>query len=219
MHIFKRSIDFSKSLFYTIRMHFSKKDIFTIPNIMSYFRILLVPAFCVAYVNSRSLKGYLWSIVIVALSALTDVFDGIVARKTGQVTDLGKILDPIADKAMQFAMLFCVVIRYRLVLILLLLYAVKELVSLAFSSYLFAHDRNIGGAQWYGKLCTVVFYGVMLAFIVLPRVGRTAEIIMICGSAFFMLLAFVMYMTAYIRMLHELRSEQHAEIGSGDDQK
>lgn len=195
-------------------MHFSKKDILTIPNMMSYFRILLVPVFCVVYVNAQSLRGYIWSIAIVALSAITDVFDGMVARKTGQVTDLGKILDPIADKAMQFAMLFCVVIRYKLVVILLIIYAAKELISLAFSGYLFAHDKNIGGAQWYGKLCTVILYGVMLAFIILPKIDHPADTILVCVSGAFMLLAFVMYMTAYIKLLIELKKEQKEEISA-----
>ncbi len=191
-------------------MHFSKKDIFTIPNIMSYFRILLVPVFCVVYVNAKDIRGYIWSIVIVGLSALTDVFDGMVARKTGQVTDLGKILDPIADKAMQFAMLFCVVIRYKLVLILLIIYAAKEVISLCFSGYLFTQNKNIGGAQWYGKVCTVILYGVMLAFIIIPKVEHPVDTILVSISGAFMLLAFVLYMTAYIRLLIQLRKEQRS---------
>ena len=192
-------------------MHFSRKDIFTIPNMMSYFRIILVPFFCVVYLNSHTIKGYIWSIVIVAASAITDIFDGIVARKTGQVTDLGKILDPIADKAMQLAMMFCGVVRYHIVIIMLIVYAVKELVSLSLSYYLFAHNKNIGGAQWYGKLCTVVFYGVMLAFIILPKIEAPADMILVIISSAFMLLAFVLYMTAYIKLLIQLKKEEKAD--------
>ena len=189
-------------------MHIHKKDFFTIPNIMTYFRILLVPVFCLVYVNAHDLAGHIWSIVVVLAAAATDVFDGMVARKTGQVTDLGKILDPIADKGMQFAMIFCVIIKYRLVIILLIIYGAKELISLAFSSYLLAHDKHIEGARWHGKLCTVVLYIVMLAFIVLPEVKNPWYLILICISAFFMLLAFVLYMSAYIKLLIELRHEQ-----------
>jgi len=192
-------------------MHFSKKDLFTIPNIMTYFRILCVPVFCVVYCNAQTLSGHIWSIVIILLAAATDVFDGMVARKTGQITDLGKILDPIADKGMQFAMIFCVIIKYRLVIILLIIYGAKELISLAFSSYLLAHGKHIEGARWHGKLCTVVLYIVMLAFIVLPEVKDPWYMIMICIAAFFMLLAFVLYMAAYIKLLIELRHEQKSE--------
>lgn len=192
-------------------MHFSKKDFFTIPNIMSYFRILCVPAFVLVYINSKTLSGHIWAIVIVAVSALTDVFDGFVARKTGQVTDLGKILDPIADKSMQFAMMFCVVLRYHWVALLLVIYAAKELISLIFSGYLFTHNKNIGGAMWCGKICTVILYGVMLAFIIFPEIPAPVETILVGFSAAFMLLAFVVYMNAYIILLIELKREQKAQ--------
>lgn len=137
-------------------MQFRKKDIFTIPNILTYIRILLVPVFVLVYTNSRSLSGHIWAIAIVAISALTDVVDGIIARKYNMITDLGKIIDPIADKAMQFAMIFCVVVRYRLIWILFAIYALKELVSLVFSSYLFKHGKHIEGANWAGDRKSVV---------------------------------------------------------------
>ena len=191
-------------------MHFSKKDLFTIPNIMSYFRILCVPAFVLVYINTNSITGHIWAIVIVALSAITDVFDGRIARRTGQVTDLGKILDPVADKAMQFAMMFCVVIRYHWVALLIVIFGAKELISLAFSGYLFTHNKNIGGAMWCGKICTVILYAVMLAFIVLPEVPAPVDTILVGFSAAFMLLAFVIYMNAYIVLLIELRHEMKA---------
>ena len=189
-------------------MQFRKKDIFTIPNILTYIRILLVPAFVLVYTNSRSLSGHIWAIAIVAISALTDIVDGIIARKYNMITDLGKIIDPIADKAMQFAMIFCVVVRYRLIWILFAIYAVKELVSLAFSSYLFKHGKHIEGANWAGKLCTVVLYAVMLALIAIPKIPDRIVKIMIAVSAAFMILAFIVYMSAYIRLLIELKNEQ-----------
>ncbi len=189
-------------------MQFRKKDIFTIPNILTYIRILLVPVFVLVYTNSRSLSGHIWAIAIVAISALTDIVDGIIARKYNMITDLGKIIDPIADKAMQFAMIFCVVVRYRLIWILFAIYAVKELVSLAFSSYLFKHGKHIEGANWAGKLCTVVLYAVMLALIAIPKIPDRIVKIMIAVSSAFMILAFIVYMSAYIRLLIELKNEQ-----------
>lgn len=211
-------IDISASLKYTLPMHFSKKDLYTVPNLLTYFRLLLVPVFCIVYLKSTTLAGHIWAIVVVLASGLSDVLDGIIARKTGQVTDLGKIIDPVADKAMQFAMLFCVVFKYHLVLILLIIYAVKELISLCFSSYLFAHDKNIGGAQWYGKLCTVILYIVMFIFIVVPNVEQPASSILIACSAAFMLLSFIMYMQAYIKMLIQLKKEpEEASAPSGPE--
>lgn len=190
-------------------MHFSKKDIFAIPNILTYVRILLVPAFVLVYMNARSLSGHIWSIVIVAASALTDIVDGLIARKCNMITDLGKILDPIADKAMQFAMLFCVVIKYHWVAVLIVIYGVKELVSLAFSGFLFTKGKHIAGAMWCGKICTVILYGVMLALIAFPKIDPHVVTILIGFSAAFMLLAFFVYMTAYLQLYREYKKEKN----------
>lgn len=189
-------------------MQFPKKDFFTIPNILTYIRILLVPVFVIVYLNARTLSGHIWSVAIIAAAALTDIADGIIARKCNLVTDLGKIIDPIADKAMQFAMILCVTIRYPLVWVLFVVYAIKELVSLGFSGYLFKHGKHIAGANWAGKLCTVVLYLVMLALIVVPSIQKNTVRILILVAAVFMILAFVVYMSAYIKLLIELKREQ-----------
>ncbi|MCF0142548.1 MAG: CDP-alcohol phosphatidyltransferase family protein [Parasporobacterium sp.] len=178
---------------------------------MSYARILMVPAFILVYTNAKSFSENLWAVAIVALSAITDVFDGIIARKTGQVTDLGKILDPIADKAMQFSMLFCVCAKFPPVWILTGIYAVKEVVSLCFSGYLFTKGKNIDGAMWCGKLCTVVLYIVLMLLIIFPIMPRHLVRILIITSAAFMILAFVIYMSAYIKLLAELIREKSKE--------
>ena len=82
------------------------KDWKTIPNLLCVIRILLVPLFVILYV-----KGYpIMAVSIVVVSGLTDCFDGKIARKFNQVSDLGKLLDPIADKLTQIAVamvLFC----------------------------------------------------------------------------------------------------------------
>lgn len=189
-------------------MRIRKEDLFSIPNILTYARILLVPVFVIVYLNARTLTGHIIAAAVVVVSGLTDIVDGYIARKYNMITDWGKIVDPIADKAMQFAMLFCVVWKYPLVWILVILYAVKEIVSFAFSSYLYRHQKYISGANWAGKLCTVVLFLVMMALIVIPKVPDTVLKIMIAVSAVFMLLAFVIYMTAYIKLLIELKREQ-----------
>ena len=188
-------------------MHIHKKDFFTVPNILTYIRFLLVPVFCVLYLKYPVWPKSLWSLGAVALSAITDVFDGIIARKTGQVTDLGKILDPIADKAIEFAMMLCVVIRYPLVWTLVVIFGVKEIVSLAFSTCLLAKGKHISGALWFGKLCTVVLYAAMIVFIVLPKVPHNVVVIIVVISAVFMLLAFALYMSAYIKLFLEYKKE------------
>ncbi len=77
---------------------FSKKEIFSIPNLMGYFRILLIPVFCYLYITAETEREYLYAALVVLLSSLTDLFDGKIARRFHMVTELGKALDPIADK-------------------------------------------------------------------------------------------------------------------------
>ncbi len=192
-------------------MHFEKKDFFSIPNILTYIRIILVPIFVVVYINASNLSGHIWSIVIVAVSALTDLLDGFIARRFNMITDWGKIVDPIADKAMQFAMLFCVVFKYHWVALLLVIYGVKEIVSLAFSGFLFTKGKHIGGAMWCGKICTVILYAVMLVFIALPDIDAHVVTILIGFAAAFMLLAFVVYMEAYFRLYREYKKQKKEE--------
>ena len=86
----------------------SQSRILTIPNLLSFFRLCLIPVFMWLYCVE---KNYLWTGIILILSGLTDTVDGIIARKFNMISDLGKVLDPIADKLTQAAMLFCLLTR------------------------------------------------------------------------------------------------------------
>ena len=83
-------------------MMFTKKEIFSIPNILCYFRILLVPVFLWAYFDLQSDKGHLVAAGVLVLSSLSDFLDGFIARKCHMITELGKLIDPVADKLTQF---------------------------------------------------------------------------------------------------------------------
>lgn len=102
------------------------KEIFTIPNLMSYFRILLIPVFCAVYLTASNTKDYYIAAGILLVSSLTDLFDGRIARRFHMVTELGKALDPIADKLTHAALAVCLAVRYPLMRALLVLMAVKE---------------------------------------------------------------------------------------------
>ena len=91
---------------------FSKKEIFSIPNLMGYFRILLIPVFCYLYITAETEREYLYAALVVLLSSLTDLFDGKIARRFHMVTELGKALDPIADKLTHAALAICLATRY-----------------------------------------------------------------------------------------------------------
>ena len=167
------------------------KEIFSIPNLMGYFRILLIPIFCYIYIA----KGqYLLAAGIVLLSSLTDLFEGWVARKFHMVTELGKALDPVADKLTHAALAICLASRYPLMWALIGLMAVKEGYMGIMGLVFLRKGKMLDGAMWFGKLCTaVLFIGLLLLFFFspLPLTVVNGLIIVMMGVMFFTLCMYI----------------------------
>ena len=87
----------------------SENKIFTLPNVLSFFRILLIPVIIWLYLVK---DNSIWAGYVLILSGLTDVLDDFIARRFNVASDLGKVLDPVADKLTQAAMLICLSIRF-----------------------------------------------------------------------------------------------------------
>ncbi len=188
-----------------------KKDIFTIPNILSYFRIALIPVFIVLFLNAKNGVGFhIGAIVVLVVSGLTDMLDGKIARKFNQITELGKIIDPLADKLTQFAVAVCLVLKYRLLIPVIVLLVIKE-ITMAVLAVVFARKgRKLKGAHWYGKLSTAVFYGVMFILLAVPytKMPFALSAVLIGLSGACMLLAFVMYVRQYVVMWEDIRADR-----------
>ena len=99
------------------------KDIFTIPNILSMFRLLLLPVIVYMYMNQ---KDYVLTGTLLVISGVTDLLDGYIARTFNMMSNLGKILDPVADKATQAVVLLCLVTRLDGLLFLLYAFLLKN---------------------------------------------------------------------------------------------
>ena len=93
-------------------MKLDKKTIFTIPNILSSFRVILAFVFLTIFYQSDLDNKERYSIAIILISALTDFLDGKIARKFNMVSELGKILDPIVDKITQGVLIPCLMKKY-----------------------------------------------------------------------------------------------------------
>lgn len=146
---------------------FQKKDIFTIPNMICYLRILLIPVFCWLYITADTPADYLWATGVVLFSSFTDLWDGMIARKLGQVTELGKVLDPVADKLTHGAMAICLITRYPLMWALVALMVVKEGYMAAMGIRFLRKGKMLDGAMWFGKVCTaVLFTGFVILFFI-----------------------------------------------------
>ena len=152
------------------------ENIWTIPNIISFIRILLIPVFGVLFYNGQ----LMWALIILALSGFTDFIDGKLARKLNQVSELGKMLDPIADKLTQATIAIVYFFSFRnaenetlnLFAWVFLLFIVKELVMIIGGAIMIAVGIRPGAAEIYGKAATLVFYVVMVTLMAFgPEVG------------------------------------------------
>lgn len=136
--------------------------IFTVPNILCYFRIvLIVPMLCFFFKgrNAEFAEEYTISAAVcLLLSGLSDFFDGLLARKLNQVTELGKMLDPVADKLTLFAVGICVVFIEPAVIPVISLLILKDLIMLLGATFMLKNHVRPCASKWYGKVGTFLFY-------------------------------------------------------------
>ena len=172
-------------------------DALTIPNALSLLRLLLIPVIVVLYTRGERA----WALVVLLLSGLTDTVDGYIARHFNMVSDLGKILDPVADKFTQAATLLCLVAEYPRLLALFVMLAVKELSLGIFGLIVIRKTGNVKCANWHGKLTTFMLYMTMAIHIIWPGIRNELSTGLIAATFAVMLLSFVLYILRNIRQL------------------
>lgn len=131
---------------------FNKKDILTIPNLLSALRIVLIPIIVVLCVNYE----FTVAVVLLIISAITDIADGFIARRFGMVSDLGKLLDPVADKLTQASIALCLLTLYPDMQYLFILMVIKEILMAANGYMCISKTGKVPSAAWHGKMATVV---------------------------------------------------------------
>lgn len=176
------------------------KDWGSVPNLMGYFRILLIPVFVWIYVTAQSSQQIYCAAAVVGLSGLTDLFDGWVARRFHQITELGKFLDPLADKLTQGALVLCLSSRYVWMLLPVGLFLLKEGMMAVMGLLLLRRGSKLDGAMWFGKVCTAVLYLVMFALLLVPMMPLWLANTLIGICAAVMLFTMLLYIPVFIRM-------------------
>lgn len=175
-----------------------KTEIITIPNLLSLFRLALIPVYMRLYLNAQSPEEYYTAGGILAVSCLTDAIDGQVARRFHMITNVGKILDPLADKATQFAVLLCLMGKYPFLQGLMLLFAVKELFQLAAGAANLRKGKMLPGALMAGKVSTAVLFVSLILLVLFPGLStRTVKTISLVDTLF-LAGSFVSYLIAYL---------------------
>lgn len=174
-----------------------KKEVWTIPNILSIFRLILIPIYVSIYLHADEPRDYLLAGVILAVSCLTDLVDGKIARKFNQITTLGKFLDPLADKATQGAMILCLAVHHPVLWALLALFVVKEGFQLIAMLVTLRKGMALDGALMAGKISTTILFVTLIVMVLFPGMtAMTANLLTgICFVA--LVVAFVQYIRAY----------------------
>ena len=174
-----------------------KGKILTIPNLLSLVRILLIPIF-VWFYHIQNIPA---TVITLTASAVTDVLDGLIARRFHMVSDFGKALDPFADKLTQFAMLCCLLVSFPQMIWLIFVLVVKELYLLLLQLTVIQHTDVVLGAAWYGKVTTVLLYAVMLLHLVWQELPPELSWALVFLCMFMLLLSGVLYSIRAVRSL------------------
>ncbi len=167
-----------------------ENKIFTIPNILSFFRICLIPLIIWLYfVEGKSH----WAGYVLILSGATDIVDGFIARQFHMTSNLGKVLDPVADKLTQAAMLMCLIIRFPLMIFPFLFLLAKE-VYMGVSGFLVIQKTGIVlGAEWHGKTVTFLLYAMMIAHVFYAEITDAVSITLITACTGMIAVSFILY--------------------------
>ena len=185
-----------------------KEKIITIPNILSCFRIILIPVFIVFYAVYHN---YLVAIIILLLSGITDAVDGFIARKFNMISNLGKALDPIADKLTQFSALVCLGMKFPLMFVLAATLAVKELASGILALIVVKKTKEVNGADWHGKISTFLLYAMMAIHIVWYEIPSVVSNILFTVCFCMVALSCVLYLIKHITALLTFRKNKTAD--------
>lgn len=174
-----------------------KREIFTIPNLLSLFRIVLIPVYLRIYLQADSPDDYTTAALILAVSCLTDMVDGKIARKYNMITHLGKVLDPLSDKLTQLALMICLSIDHKPIRLLMVLFLIKEFFQFFAMIASLRHGKALDGALMSGKVSTTVLFISLGLMILCPGLGgKTVNLITgIC--LVFLMAAFFDYVRAY----------------------
>ncbi len=128
-----------------------------IPNILTLFRFVLIPVIIIACVQEQ----YIFAIFVLTLSGLTDILDGTISRKFNLISDFGKLMDPLADKATQISLLTTLFLKGMIPVWIVVIVVAKEFFMVSGASFLYGKELVVS-SKWYGKLATVLFYIAMV---------------------------------------------------------
>lgn len=188
-----------------------KKDLFTIPNILSLVRLALIPVYVVIYFNATETADYVLAAAILAVSCLTDMIDGQIARRFNMISTIGKFLDPVADKATQFTLIVCLAITYPILWNLAALMIIKESFQLIAGIIQFRKGKMLTGALLTGKISTAVLFVSLIVMVLFPEMDPSIITIITTVDGICLLASFGHYAMTYYKkgpMIQDLETNE-----------
>ncbi len=168
-----------------------------VPNFLSLLRLAMVPLFCVVFFQPSE-DAHLWAAAIYALASLTDVLDGWIARHFDQITRLGRVLDPLADKLMTFSVIVCITVADIIPLWAVVIFFCKEALMGLGALSMYRKVDDVIPSNYLGKASTATFFVVCLALMLFPQIPRTWATVMIGLALVLTIAAALVYLWNYL---------------------
>ena len=176
-----------------------------IPNILSVIRILLVFVFVAVFFL---LESKIWALIVFLTAGATDVVDGFLARRFNWITELGKVLDPFADKLVQCTVLVCLCIEKVVPIWFLLIFFAKELLTLLIGFLVIRRRSVVVVSKWYGKTAVCLFYATIFLAVIFKYVcgfslNNWQQLVLFMPAAIMAIFAFGAYIGFYSKLSKE----------------
>ena len=183
-------------------------NVWTIPNVLTMLRIVLIPVFVIVFFNTPKDQDRIAALVIFAVASITDMFDGMLARKLNQITDFGKLFDPLADKVMVITALICQAVYGVFPWIAIIIVAAKELIMLLGGLFMLSRDVVVY-SNYVGKTAQVFFIASLLLSFFHPSLeaasfrvlGMTPDLLLLWITVALSLAALAVYAAGALRTL------------------
>lgn len=177
------------------------KENCNIPNLLSILRIIIIGPFVYYFLKDN----YVMAAVMIAISGISDMFDGYIARKFNQITKLGAMLDPVADKITLGSVVICMCIKIPVIMPIIIILLVKEILMLLAGLVLLKKHKTPPPAQWYGKVATIVFYISVAVIVFLKAIwgieNMVLTITLMCITVALMFFALIRYFILFLKIL------------------
>lgn len=181
--------------------------VFNLPNMLSLFRILLVPVFCLLFFSDLEYAKY-YAVGVYALASLTDLLDGIIARRTNNITKLGRILDPLGDKLMCFAVVLCIAIDGIVPMWAMVVLFAKESLMAVGGLLMYEKATDVVSSNVFGKAATAVFFVVCVLLMLFEGIPGYIAKIMISFALALTVTALITYLVQFVGIMRAEKKQR-----------